>query len=446
MNGLTIEKQYLPDAGGHSHRDLIKISAKSFRIIDTNREDGAVLMKDFGHAYAAFHGNVECMLLPELGSEIPSMFRNDRRIGTANMLEFRTLAKRYLAAHAANGSDSGQVRALFDNGFIHSSRHLTDYAGWRNSTFERRLYFDGMGTIRRTGIDYNNQVLTVGPFFSMDPDEVNSDFCAIGDVYGLCVRDGKVFAPALLPRNTLVRLASGALEIRTMSIGDMVLETESGKRLSPASDQGVAFHVRGPKAPPRVEIGEGSYGFVVIRERVVAWANEGHLAIPASGCVVIIEKANEAHAEIVQALIETGTVKWLVDDDIAEAFQGGPKLVTEGRVVPSSDGMGSFSRSDEDTRCVPATFHKFVESEERAKSIVGFDRAGNLRYLIGASCSAYELSQVAVESGVSEAILADSGGSACAFIGNGALFQNRDQRGTDFAYWDRPTPIAIVLS
>lgn len=446
MIGLNIQKSYLPDTENHSHRDLIKISARSFSVIDAKSEDGGILMKDFGHAYAAFHGNVECMLLPTLGTEIPSMFQNKRNVGNANVLEFRTLAKRYLAAHAENGSDSGQVRALFDNGFIHSSRHLTDYEGWRKSTFERRLFFDRMGTIRRTGIDYHNQVLTVGPFFSMDPDEVNSDFCAIGDVYGLCVRAGKVYSPALLPRNTLIQSASGALSIRKMSMDDMVLETESGKRLSPGSREDIRFHVRHPKALPHAELGEDCYGFVIIRDRVIAWATEGQLAVPASGCVVVIRKTAGFNAEAIESLMDTGLVKWTLDGDIREAFQGGPRLVSEGRVVPSGDGMDSFCRGDEDTRCVPATFHKFVESEERAKSIVGFDRDGNLRYLIGASCSARELSEIAAESGMTDAILADSGGSACAFIGNGALFQNRDQRGTDFAYWDRPTPIAIVLS
>ncbi len=445
MNGINVEKRYMKSTSYSSSRDLINISANYFGIVDARSEDGAILMKDFGHAYAAFHGNVECILLPELGAAIPSMFEGKRKVGNANILEFRTLAKRYLASHAANGSDDGQVSALFENGFIHSSRHPNDYAGWRTATFDRRLYFDRMGTIRRTGIDYHNQVLTVGPFFSMDPDEVNSDFCAIGDVYGLCVRSGKVYSPALLSRNTFIQSTSGTLSIRKMSVDDMVLETPSGMRLTPASSPDLAFHVRNPKRPVRVELGENCYGFVIIRDKVVAWANEGCLAIPASGCVLTIRKSGRSSAEIIESLIGAGSVKWTVDGDIREAFQGGPRLVDGGRVVPSSDGMDSFCRSDEDTRCVPATFHKFVESEERAKSIVGFDADGALRYLIGANCSARELSEIAVESGMTDAILADSGGSACAFIGNGALFQNRDQRGTDYAYWDRPTPIAIVL-
>ena len=402
------------------------------------------LVVDLEHSYTSHHGDVWCCSLPRLGTPISAELKPHARLADGTELtEARSV---YQAIIAADNIADSVKQEVFDWGT--TSQDLVTSRGTLPQQASRKIFVGSIGYIREHGVYHPNALLSQSTFFVMDPLEQVAPFAAVGDVYGLVIRDFVVENPALIRRTAVLGLRAGGAAVASLGIDDMDMSFRHGG-LRAANPAGFQFFIRDDNFTAiRTPASDGATDIAIVGRYALAFKDDGGLVVPMAGCVMRIRRGIDSTLDAaLEEIRQTGTVPWALPQwgSVKSAFQSGPQVLVDGRLgIPDSE-YPAYSL-EADATSIPFSAREAWDDQLVPKAVLGLLDTGELMHISGERRSARTLAGMLKDHGARWGVMLDGGGSTCAFLGNGVLFANREPRRNAYANWERPIPLALALA
>lgn len=331
-------------------------------------------------------------------------------------------------------------------------------------------------------------------FFLLEHNDFFSFHSALGEPYGLFVRDGVIQRPALYRRGAIFQQASGQWQTGMFSLEDVSLVLPDGTvlaskslHLQMATESRVlpfALNVRAEVTAYTRIYGTATQGHVlgrtpiegrrveltIIDQRIVGWKAGGGLAIPQNGFVLSFAKgvlAPDALAALRARPVVSYRFMREKHQDIVQALQVGPLLVRGGRSAITATCLAEeefwVDRLGEDGQMqigvVPTEFPDDVDRTRAGRVGLGVDREGKL-VVVGAvgverkakhleadshGVTLTELADLLVDAGAVEAVNLDGGGSTQVFFLGGLATVAGGRLGLPGVQYERMVPSVGIL-
>ncbi len=323
-------------------------------------------------------------------------------------------------------------------------------------------------------------------YFLLEQDDYVSHHSALGDPYGLLVRDGVIERPPLYRRGTIWMGGDGRWHVNRVGMEDVWLRLPGGLRLSPPGGDGPCFALNptdgaefalytrhyGIESAGRplgsTPESPGSLEITVVDRRIVGWKYDGGLLIPQNGFVLAIAPG-AVPDETVESLRAGGKVSYgFARADLAgmlRAVQAGPELIRGGEVT-----LGERSLDDEGfwwsrevggeyvVGVVPTDYSDEKARLRTGRLGIGVRADGGLVVVAAAGVNEgmeiegvdsigldlWVLASLLAEGGAIEAVNLDGGGSTQLFFECGLATHPGDRRGRPGLSYERMIPSAGI--
>jgi hypothetical protein len=348
---------------------------------------------------------------------------------------------------------------------------------------------DRLGFVREFFWRKRPRVAFNAAFFLLEHDDYFSHHSALGEPYGLYVRDGSILRPPLYRRAALFQRVDGLWQIERLSMADVTITLAHGITLRPQESRGkgipfalnpengseVAVYTRAwglasrgeplrvtPQDPDRLE-------FTIMDTRVVGRKRGGGLPIPQNGMVLSVfpsalPVATASDQELFRVTYGFAHPR---HRGIRQAIQTGPELVRGGAPVVSEESLvdeefwptprGATDLAD--VGVAPTDYPDDVDQTRAGRIGIGFDANGSLVVvavpstergtqragLDSAGATLLELAGLMAQAGATDAINLDGGGSTQLFYYGGLTTTPGNRYGMAGVCFERMVPSVGVF-
>lgn len=316
-----------------------------------------------------------------------------------------------------------------------------------------------VGTLADVARHLPGRLVVNAHFFAITPWEQPSPHAVLGDPVGATARSGLVTVPPVARRAALLH---DGTRWRTAVLDPNELVTEVPG--VPKGARPVARFVRSAQHPNRVHTDRvsGIVDLAIVDRTVVGRFEGGGAPIPPTGWVLRFEAP--LPRDTLSALRRGVPVRHRLAawPSVRTVVQGGPRLVSHGRVVCDDATLNDegFVSHETPASPVPSVFPADAARTRAARLGVGVRADGTLVVIavegrssrddgvaeVARGATLVELAGLLVEAGAVEGINLDGGGSVQAYLGSGALLRGADQRGTDHARYVRLVPTGLAFA
>jgi hypothetical protein len=330
-------------------------------------------------------------------------------------------------------------------------------------------------------------------FFLLEHDDFYSHHSALGEAYGLYVRDGVMLRPPLYPRAAFWQGIDGRWQAGRVSMRDVSIRLPDGTRLVPEGSDlsGLPFRLNpdgSADCGAEVAIYTRSLGLAsagrpqrrtpaatqreecaVVDTRIVSHKAGGRLDIPQNGLVLSFAPGLLPPGAIPDhrlPRVQVGLVPeaWR---GVQQAIQAGPLLLKNGRIVLAPDSLNQEGfwptplghQEPADIGVVPTDYPMDVDHTRAGRIGLGVDGEGDLLVVAvpgtergthrpemdSAGATLLELAEMLAEAGAVDAINLDGGGSTQLFYNGGLVTTPGNRYGLPGAQIERMVPGIGVL-
>ena len=307
-------------------------------------------------------------------------------------------------------------------------------------------------------------------YFLFSRGELTSAWDAYGDPIGLVASAGVIETPPQLQRTCLIRGETGH-RLDRVGFADCAIQLPDGRsvvphpfgRPKPNDSRLQAFSLFHGSVNGRTPVDVGSFDVAYLGRHALAGKHGGGMPIPRAGCVIRFADSGDG-----RDVANAGPLTYGLASGPIEAVQTGPLIVRNGQ---STHSFGDVFRTESmmtheglPDLCAVSPFAWAADwSETRAARLAAaITKEGSLFFcaIEGTSslhadpeqakgATLYDLSQLMIEQGASDAINLDGGGSTQVFgTAGGAMITPMDVHHgliERHAQYDRPLPLALVL-
>lgn len=281
-------------------------------------------------------------------------------------------------------------------------------------------------------------------FFIMDPIDCATIYDQVGRPFGLCVKDGAVSNPPLFEREALLVKKDGNVSIRPLDVKELTIEING---VEYRHRKNATIYTRPERAKtPKVD----GVCVVVTGNHVVDIKKNGPVDIPASGFVMCVDK---------DSFVLGDEVIYRGLEDIQFGIQVGNSIIRDG--VKTSQFISRFYNIYKLERVPfpPSLYPMDFEGARAARIALGADKEGKpvvfwaegkgkVTYTPGedsTGASLTEMTDIAEELGLYNAINLDGGGSAQILLNNKRNLHISDRNVEDNTDAERLVPMGIIV-
>lgn len=281
-------------------------------------------------------------------------------------------------------------------------------------------------------------------FFIMDRFDCATVFDPIGQVIGLCVKDGVVENPPLYNREALLVRENGRVSVEHLDIRDMMIEI-NGKTF--CSGINADIYTR----PEHPYVWRNGRKLVITGCHVAAVKEGPVISVPASGFVLIPWE---------DITVQPGAaVTYRGLENVRFGIQVGNSIVRSGKKTDRFLSKFYNIRHLEPVAYPPSLYPMNFRKARAARIALGADAkgspmllwaegAGKLRYVPGEDsrgASLADMAQICVQLGMVNAINLDGGGSAQILLKNKRSLKISDRNAGDNSEAERLVPLGLIV-
>lgn len=339
-------------------------------------------------------------------------------------------AKKYLKKHYGEKEAKAFIEELKSRGYFYEVKG-------KNPFMHRFMAFKNIGFLSEAEKDARFKVNS--SFFTFDILDEDSPVDLYGTPIGLMVKDGKILSPPLFGREALIVYKDGRCEVKPVTLNDIKINIEGTIYERPE-------HRSAPIKP------KGAFGRrfnVCIVENKIVSIEDGRCKIPCSGFVI---NTAEKHS-LGETVICSGM------EDVLFAIQCGNSCIVNGK--PTTEfRSGYFNwKKPGSVPTVPGRYPLDYEKARAPRIAIGNTKdnipvifwaegASKHKHIKGEdSCGAslLEMSEIAQDLGLVNAINLDGGGSAQIMLDGERKLLISDRNFKDNSESERPIPIGLMV-
>lgn len=288
---------------------------------------------------------------------------------------------------------------------------------------------------------YAHSLLFNGPFFLLEPTDMDSYHSNFGQPYGLVVTRGKIILPPIFNRGAII-WRDGSPKVSRFSLQDIRLDI-GNESFTPGEDCRIFTRFHG-----RVSSNQsGRVHLAIVNNEIVGYKEGGEIVIPDAGFILSIDK------DRFTSLNDRTSVKYHFKEiydkkEISWGVQGGPIIINNGEV------LANFPPEEFISKVPPTVFPFDWNQTPAARVALGFTEEHRLCLCIIEGCSdscklgldsrgvtLNELGNLLERRGVTQAVNLDGGGSACLYLYGSSCIVSADRKGLPNCSYERPIPL-----